>query len=129
MARNFGWPIALMLLATASTEAASDTLPSHTEIIASIWWVPIVSALIGVVSALATPIVKDVLIQRSNERRSKSDKQHEIFRNYAALLAASCEKLIWRFYEIFIDSRHQFLKTATLPMAEVRMKAQIFNDV
>jgi hypothetical protein len=112
-----------------TSDAAVDPAPSHAEIIASIWWVPLAAALIGAISALATPLLKDLVIQRLNERRSKSDQQHEIFRNYAAPLTGACEKLIWRFYEIFIDSRHQFLMTATLPVVfnEYKRKSTLYR--
>ena len=87
---------------------------------ADVWWVSLAAALIGAASALATPFIKEFIVRRLSEQRSKSERQHEIFRNYAAPLIASCEKLIWRFSEIFIDKRHQFLKKATLPL--------IFNE-
>jgi hypothetical protein len=78
------------------------------------------AAFIGALSALTTPFIKDIFIQRFNERRTKTDAQYEIFRNYAAPLTASSEKIIWRFSEIFIENRHQFLKTTTLP--------RVFNE-
>lgn len=109
------WSIFLcvgMLPSVAASDAAASQ-PSTTE---SIWWVPLTSALIGAISALVTPFVKEGFIQLRNEKRAKLDGQHEIFRNYAAPLTASSEKLIWRFNEIFIENRHQFLKTTTMPL-------------
>lgn len=87
------------------------------------------AALIGAVSALVTPFIKDVLVQKLNERRVKTDAQHEIFRNYASPLVVACEKLVWRFSEIFIDSRHQFLLTATLPFVynEYKRKSTLYR--
>jgi hypothetical protein len=90
--------------------AAQNTVPT------AIWWVPLIAALIGALSALATTFLKDFLIQRWNETRLKSMQQRDIFRNYAAPLAGACQRLCWRFAEIFIEERHQFLKTATLPL-------------
>ena len=123
------WPIWLsgtLTFATAPT-ALADAQPQHS--MQSAWWVPLISALIGALSALATPFAKDLVIRRLNDKRSKSETQHEIFRNYAAPLAASCEKLIWRFSEIFIDKRHQFLKTATSPLVfnEYKRKSTLYR--
>jgi hypothetical protein len=113
----------------APSVAASDTPAAQPSTPASIWWVPLASALIGAISALVTPLVKDGLIQLWNEKRAKVDSQHEIFRNYAAPLTASSEKLIWRFYEIFIENRHQFLKTATMPLVynEYKRKSTLYR--
>lgn len=112
----------------------SSAMPAHAQApqaspIASIWWVPLVSAVIGAAAALATPFLKDLLIQRISDKRSKSETQREIYRNYTAPLAASCEKLVWRFAEIFIDNRHQFLKTATLPLVfnEYKRKSTLYR--
>lgn len=83
---------------------------------ADLWWVGLASAAIGAISALIVPILKDFVIQRLNDRRTKQNTQQEIFRNYAAPLATAGEKLLWRFKEIFIDQRHHFLKSGTLPL-------------
>jgi hypothetical protein len=104
-----------IIMLTASSSVALSQ-PQANSASTNIWWVPIVSALIGAVAALITPFVKDLMIQGWNEARSKSAKQREIFRNYAAPLAAASERLVWRFAEIFIEERHQFLKTATFPL-------------
>ena len=103
---------------TTPSSAASSSAASE------FWWVGLASALIGVVGALLTPVVKDLFIQRANERRAKSNSQREIFRNYAAPLAAASEKLLWRFAEIFIEKRHHFLKSATLPLVYNEYKRQ-----
>jgi hypothetical protein len=121
-----GWPLISCVSAAPSLAASAPvTCPSAT----SMWWVPLASALIGVVAALATPFVKDVFIQAQNDRRAKLASQREIFRNYAAPLTASSEKLIWRFREIFIENRHQFLKTATLPLVynEYKRKSTLYR--
>jgi hypothetical protein len=83
----------------------------------AIWWVPLVAALIGAISALGTTFLKEFVIERLNEGHVKTNEQRAIFRNYAAPLAAASEKLLWRFSEIFLEKRSQFLKTATLPVA------------
>ncbi|HWK97292.1 MAG TPA: hypothetical protein VNR39_17890 [Pseudolabrys sp.] len=97
--------------------------------IASIWWVPLGAALIGAIAALMTPFVTQLYINRVSERHSRSQSQREIFRNYAAPLAATCEKLIWRFSEIFIDNRHHFLKMATRPLIfnEYKRKSTLYR--
>ena len=63
--------------------------------------VSLLAALIGAFSALITTFLKEVVFQRLNEARSKTNQQREIFRNYAAPLAAATEKLIWRFFRDF----------------------------
>lgn len=76
----------------------------------------ITAALIGAASgSIIGPLIKDFFIQKLTENRSRAAKQEEIFRNYAAPLAASSEKLLWRFNEILLEKRHQFLKADTLP--------------
>ncbi|GCE90382.1 hypothetical protein MSKU15_1983 [Komagataeibacter diospyri] len=106
----------IVFFSSKSISFASEifTLPKNTA--ENIWWAPLGSAFIGAVSALITPLIKDVIIARWNEKRVKNDSQHEIFRNYAAPLTVSSEKLIWRFNEILVDNRHQFLLTATMPL-------------
>lgn len=91
--------------------------------------VSLLAALIGAFSALITTFLKEVVFQRLNEARSKTNQQREIFRNYAAPLAAATEKLIWRFSEIFLESRAQFLKSATLPVAynEYKRKSTLYR--
>lgn len=88
------------------------------------WQTSLVSASLGIIAALITPIVKDLVIRRSNDRRAKTNAQREVFRNYAAPLIASCEALLWRLGEIFLEGRHQFLKTATLPLVYNEYKRQ-----
>jgi hypothetical protein len=90
--------------------SAQATVPT------ALWWVPLVAALIGAFSALITTFFKDFLIQRWNETHTKSVEQRDIFRNYAAPLAGACQRLCWRFNEIFLEDRPQFLMTATLPL-------------
>ncbi|HLY06071.1 MAG TPA: hypothetical protein VKR31_10015 [Rhizomicrobium sp.] len=100
----------VILVPSVASSMTSARVP-----VPSFWWVPIVAAFIGAASALVTPFVKDLFIQIWNEKRARAVQQREIFRNYAAPLSMSSEKLIWRFNEIFVAKRHQFLKTATLP--------------
>jgi hypothetical protein len=118
---------ALIVLAPSPVFPDSPTVESRAP--ASIWWVPLVSAFIGAFAALATPFLKDLLVQIWNDKRVKFDEQREIFRNYAAPLTASAEKLIWRFCEIFVDNRYQFLKTATRPLVynEYKRKSTLYR--
>lgn len=87
------------------------------------------AALIGALAALITPLIKDLFVQHLNEKRTRSQSQREIFRNYAAPLISSSEKLVWRFSEIFLDSRHQFLKVTTLPLVynEYKRKSTLYR--
>jgi hypothetical protein len=109
-------------------ESMSEAVAANT-VQTAIWWVPLVSALIGAVSALATSIFKDFLVQKWNEARQKSIEQRDIFRNYAAPLAAVCERLTWRFNEIFLEKRHHFLMKATLPLVynEYKRKSTLYR--
>jgi hypothetical protein len=128
----------LILMLTIVSEQVSTAAFSQTPTVqpvvqsaplANIWWVPIVSALIGVISALATPFVKDLYIQRRNDRIAHSENQREIFRNYAAPLVSASEKLIWRFSEIFLNNNGQWLKTDTLPFVycEYQRKSTLYR--
>lgn len=74
------------------------------------------SASIGAIAALIVPFLKDFLFQSLNERRVETRRQEQVSRNYLAPLSDACQKLIWRFSEIFIEDRHQWLKTTTLPL-------------
>lgn len=95
-------------LAAARPEQAGET--------SGPWWVPLAAALIGgFFGSLAEPTIKEIWIQRIVEKRTKTEQQHEVFRNYAAPLAAAAEKLTWRCAEIFIDKRHHWLSSAALP--------------
>jgi hypothetical protein len=122
------WPLILCISLVPSV-AVSDTPIAQSGAPSNAWWMPLASALIGAIAALATPFVKDVLIQKRTEKRGKLDRQHEIFRNYAAPLTASSEKLIWRFNEIFVEDRHQFLKKATMPLVynEYKRKSTLYR--
>jgi hypothetical protein len=104
--------IGLLFLAPGiafAQDAASSTS-------SSISLTPLWAALIGAIAAIITPFVQHLIQKAWTEKRIKSSGQHEIFRNYLAPLTDSCEKLIWRFKEIFVDGRHQFLKSVTLPL-------------
>jgi hypothetical protein len=73
------------------------------------------SALVGATAALAVVLIKEYF-DRQKEKRTKKESEAEIYRHYLTPLAESCEKIVWRAREIFIDRRHAFLKTATLPL-------------
>jgi len=79
--------------------------------------VPIIAALIGSAFAIAGILLKELIIFRANTQRAKAESQKDIVRSYMAPLTSACEKLIWRFKEIFIDGRHQWLVSNTLPIS------------
>lgn len=74
------------------------------------------AAVIGALSALIITIVKDYLFERLKERRVRQRSEAEVYRQYLAPLCEACEKVAWRSKEIFVDKRHAFLKTSTLPL-------------
>lgn len=74
------------------------------------------AAAIGAASALLVTFVKDYLFERLKERRVRQQSEADVYRQYLAPLCEACEKIVWRSKEIFIDKRHAFLKTSTLPL-------------
>lgn len=76
----------------------------------------VTGAVIAAVALIAGILLRDLFIARMNEARTRRVSQAEVFRNYVGPLADACEKLIWRFSEIFIAGRHQFLKLDALPL-------------
>jgi hypothetical protein len=78
-------------------------------------FVPIYVALIGfaasLIGSMAGILIKDIYIHRANTKLAKADTQRDVIRNYISPLSSTCEKLIWRFKEIFLDNR---------PMADVK---------
>lgn len=99
-----------------SVAALAAVEPHEAGEIPGPWWVPLVAALIGgFFGSLAEPTIKEIWIQHIVDKRAKTEQQHEVFRNYAAPLAAAAEKLTWRCAEIFIDKRHHWLKSEALP--------------
>lgn len=74
------------------------------------------AAAIGAGSALLVSFLKDYLFERLKERRARQQSEADIYRQYLAPLCEACEKIVWRSKEIFIDKRHAFLKTSTLPL-------------
>lgn len=74
------------------------------------------AAMIGAGSALLVSFLKDFLFERLKERRTRQQSEAHVYRQYLAPLCETCEKIIWRSKEIFIDKRHAFLKTSTLPL-------------
>ncbi len=68
-------------------------------------WMPAVSALLGgLISGILGPLLKDVVIQRWNERRSDQRLREQIEQSYFAPLSASAEKLTWRMSELLLVS-------------------------
>ena len=95
----------------ALAQAASAVGRSSSEI-----WMPALAALVGgLISGILGPLLKDVFIQRWNERRSDQKLRGQIEQNYFAPLSASAEKLIWRMSEILISQRSHFLMLKTNP--------------
>lgn len=101
----------------ASTQAGvlvPSTLPPAAPLLASsaaLW-----AAVIGASSALLVSFLKDYLFERMKERRVRLQSEADVYRQYLAPVCESCEKIVWRSKEIFIDKRHAFLKTSTLPL-------------
>ena len=100
-------------LTHAAVQASSTPLPVAAPPASSmvVW-----AAIIGATSALLVSILKDYLFERLKERRVREQSEATVYRQYLAPLSESCEKIIWRSKEIFIDKRHAFLKTSTLPL-------------
>lgn len=76
----------------------------------------LLSALVGAIFGWLAPFIKSVTIDRWNEEHATTRTQREIIRNYLAPLVDVSEKIVWRFNEIFVIGRHQWLKTETLPL-------------
>jgi hypothetical protein len=102
----------------ALTEASPASGKTAFEI-----WMPAVAALVGgLLSGILGPLLKDVVIQRWNERRSDQRLREQIEQSYFAPLSASAEKLIWRMSEILMDQRPHFLMLKTNPKDYNRYK-------
>jgi len=82
------------------------------------------AAFVGVASAAITVVLKDFVFVKWLARLDKVKDDDDILRLYVAPLVAASEKLIWRFSEIFLQSRHHFLKSDTLPMVYNEYKRQ-----
>lgn len=106
-------PLATLVILQSATVHAQTASPPATTTASII--VPLLSALIGAVFAIAGILLKEILIVRANAKHTKAESQKDVVRSYMAPLASSCEKLIWRYKELFIEKRHQWLMTHTLP--------------
>ena len=96
-------------------------MPSHlvisvTQPAASGWGTAVIAALVGAGSALLVTLVKDWFLEIRKERRAVLRGEVEVYKQYLAPLCDACEKIVWRSKEIFVDQRHAFLKTSTLPL-------------
>jgi len=60
-------------------------------------------------------LFRDGYLEWAKTRRARKQSDAEIYRQYLGPLAEACGKLVWRNKEIFLDQRHAFLNTATLP--------------
>lgn len=76
----------------------------------------VLAAVIGAGVALGTLLIKDILLEWWREGRAAERSGREVYRQYLAPLSDTCEKIVWRSSEIFLQKRHSFLKTATLPV-------------
>lgn len=84
----------------------------------------LLAAFVGAASAIITLICKDFIFVKILKTQDRKDSEREILRLYVAPVVSSCEKLVWRFDEIFLSARHQFLKAATLPLVFNEYKRQ-----
>lgn len=75
----------------------------------------ILSALIGAGAAIAVILLRDGLFAWIKALWLRKQTDAEIYRRYLGPLAEACAKIVWRNKEIFLEHRHAFLKTATLP--------------
>ena len=101
-----------LVAATNNTlQGAAATAPAPAPLNTALW-----AAVIGATSALLVTLVKDYVLETLKERRFREQSEAEIYRQYLAPLCEACEKITWRSKEIFVDRRHAFLKTSTLPL-------------
>ena len=80
-----------------------------------LWNATTLAATIGAVSGLMVILIKDLGLEAIKIKHAKKRSDADIFQRYVGPLAEACEKLVWRSKEIFVDQRHAFLKTSTLP--------------
>ena len=99
----------------AAPVADGAAVAAGTATSTSMWNATSLAAVIGAGSALFVTLLKDGFIEWLKSRRARKESDAEIFRRYLGPLAEACEKLVWRGREIFVEHRHAFLKTATLP--------------
>lgn len=108
----FGCSTALLAGSAAHAEAATSPAPT----VSDFWWVPLGAALIGACAALATPVLKNLIVDRRNEADTRIRNHEEVLRKYLAPLADVSASLMWRFREIFVDGRAHWLKSNTFPL-------------
>jgi len=75
----------------------------------------ILSAVIGAGTAVVVMLLRDGVFAWIKTLWVRKQSDAEIYRQYLGPLAEACAKIVWRNKEIFIDHRHAFLNTATLP--------------
>lgn len=75
----------------------------------------ILAALIGAGAAIAVMLLRDGLFAWIKTLWLRKQSDAEIYRRYLGPLAEACAKIVWRSKEIFLEHRHAFLNTATLP--------------
>lgn len=82
----------------------------------------VLSAIIGSATAVAGILLKDFAFAILAEKRLRKRSEAHVYRQYLAPMSAASEKLMWRSREIFVDMRHNFLKTTALPLEFNRYK-------
>lgn len=89
----------------------------------------ILSALIGAGTAVVVMLLRDGLFAWIKTRWVRKQSDAEIYRRYLGPLAEACAKIVWRNKEIFLDHRHAFLNTATLPREynEYKRKSTLYR--
>lgn len=75
----------------------------------------ILSAVIGAGTAVVVMLLRDGVFAWIKTLWVRKQSDAEIYRQYLGPLAEACAKIVWRNKEIFLDHRHAFLNTATLP--------------
>lgn len=75
----------------------------------------ILSAIIGAGAAIAVMLLRDGLFAWIKTLWLRRQSDAEIYRRYLGPLAEACAKIVWRNKEIFLDHRHAFLDTSSLP--------------
>ncbi len=65
---------------------------------------------------MAVVLIKDFGLELLREHRVRRRSEADIYRQYLGPMSAACEKIMWRSREIFVEKRHSFLKTSTLPL-------------
>ncbi|MBI3503936.1 MAG: hypothetical protein HY059_03780 [Proteobacteria bacterium] len=77
----------------------------------------VISGIFSGLCALGAVLLKDHFFAKFAEDRKKEFDSNQIISAYLSPLAHSAEKLLWRFHELYVKNRHQFLLLRTLPLS------------